>query len=226
MNDGFPFQKQPLLELKDEDKINEARRMKHPHGWSREIRPLHDVDTFLSPEVLKTKPLYLEIGCGHGNFMEKRASEDPDGHYIGIENVHLFAVTAAERIEKAGLTNVLIINQDANVVLEQVFPPESLDKIFIMYPDPWPKNRHEKRRLIRESTYERYHDVLKPGGLINIWTDAPKWVELSFPWLEELPGEITKEEVSDEISKQRTLFERKAKSKQHQIFHITYTKST
>lgn len=221
----FPFITQPLLELKDEEKLNEARRMKHPHGWSREIRPLHDPGTFISTEVISADPLYLEIGCGHGNYMEKIASEEPEGHFIGVENVHLFAVTAAERVQKAGLSNVLIVNQDANALLQEVFPEESLSKIYIMYPDPWPKNRHEKRRLIKEDTVEYYHSRLKPGGMIDIWTDAPKWVELSSPFLEELPGEMTKEEVSDEISKQRTLFERKAKSKQHPIFHITYTKS-
>lgn len=224
MNTGFPFESQPLLTLKDEDKLNEARRMKHPHGWSRQIRPLHEPGEFITKSVLQADPLAMEIGCGHGNFMEKTARENPDCHYIGIENVHLFAVTAAERVEKAGLTNVLILNQDANRVLQEIMPENSLDKIYIMYPDPWPKNRHEKRRLIRKSTYTRYNEVLKPNGIIDIWTDAPAWVDLSLPYLEKLPGNVSKEEVSEDISKLRTLFERKAKSKQHPIFHIEYRK--
>jgi tRNA (guanine-N7-)-methyltransferase len=117
-----------------------------------------------------------------------------------------------------------MLNQNANDLLEQVFPDESLDKIYILYPDPWPKNRHEKRRLIREATYQRYHQVLKPGGEIEIWTDSEKWVTLSLPFLKQLSGSIEQEEVADDTRDLRTLFERKAKSKGHPIFHILYKK--
>lgn len=220
----FPIEKQPLLTYEDESAESQGRFSKHPHGWSRQIQMMHEVGEILSAETLQVEPLYFEIGSGHGDFIEKKAKEDPDGYYIGIENVPYFALSGAKKLQKSGLTNALMLNQNANDLLEQVFPDESLDKIYILYPDPWPKNRHEKRRLIREATYQRYHHVLKPGGEIEIWTDSEKWVTLSLPFLKQMPGSIQQEDVADDTRDLRTLFERKAKSKGHPIFHILYKK--
>lgn len=220
----FPIEKQPLLTYEDESAESQGRFSKHPHGWSRQIQMLHEVGEIISAETLQVDPLYFEIGSGHGDFIERKAKEDPNGYYIGVENVPYFALSGAKKLQKAGLTNALMLNQNANDLLDQVFPDESLDKIYILYPDPWPKNRHEKRRLIREATYQRYHQVLKPGGEIEIWTDSEKWVTLSLPFLKQLSGSIEQEEVADDTRDLRTLFERKAKSKGHPIFHILYKK--
>lgn len=222
----FPITEQPLLQIEEPDAESQGRYTKHPHGWSRQIEMMHEPGELLSPDIFNSAPLYFEIGCGHGEFIERRAKEHPDRYYIGIENVPYFALSAAKRVQNAGLTNALILNQNANTLIEEVFPDESLDKIYILYPDPWPKNRHEKRRLIRESTYERYDKVLKPGGEIEIWTDTQKWVSLSLPFLKQLSGTIRQDEISQDVTDLRTIFERKAKSKQHPIFHILYRKSS
>jgi len=108
--------------------------------------------------------------------------------------------------------------------LDNIFPDSSLDTIFILYPDPWPKRRHRKRRLVREETYERFHEVLVPGGHIKIWTDAKKWVELSSPFLEKLPGDLVQKEVTGSGDASRTLFERKATSNGRAIYYIEYSK--
>jgi len=220
----FNFTRQPLLKLDSIQELENTYKPKHPHGWSREFRPLHEVDELLNPEYLEADPLYLEIGCGHGDFLVRQARSDPDGNYIGIEIVSFFAVSAAKQVENQNLHNVLVLNQNANQLMDRVLPDESLDKIFILYPDPWPKSRHRKRRLIREETYHLYHKVLKRGGEIEIWTDTKKWVTLSVPFLNRLSGKLSQEEVSDEIATQRTLFERKARTKDHPIFHLIYTK--
>jgi len=223
MKTAFPMTTQPILQLDPEDETT-GRYARHPHGWSRNIEMLHDVTDYMTPEILDASPLYLEIGCGHGEFIERLAKADPAGHYIGVENVPYFAVSAAKRVLNAGLDNVLILNQNANALLSQVFPNQSLDKMYILYPDPWPKRRHRKRRLIREETYQRFQEVLTSGGEIEIWTDTEEWVELSAPFLRRLPGTLQEEEITDRLHTPRTLFERKAKSKQHPIFHLLYQK--
>jgi len=225
MNSEFHFEKQPLLQLESIKQLENTYRPRHPHGWSRNLRPLHDVGELLQPEYLEAKPLYLEIGCGHGDFLVRQARRDPVGNYIGIEIVSFFAESAAKQAENQNLHNVLILNQNANDLMEQVLPDASVDKIFILYPDPWPKSRHRKRRLIRQETYALYDKVLKPGGEIEVWSDAQKWMELSAPFLKKLSGKLFQEEVSDEIATQRTLFERKARNKDHSIYHLVYTKS-
>jgi|GEM_PF-1045395 len=222
MTIAFPIEKQPLLQLDEVVSVKNQRKPKHPHGWSRDLEMLHEPGALVSNEVLNTSPLYLEIGCGHGDFLVHKASAEPNRYFIGIENVSFFAIDAAEKIEENGLTNVLIVNQNANRLIEETIPDQTLDGIYILYPDPWPKRRHRKRRLIREKTYEIYHDVLKPGGSIDIWTDTEQWKELSLPYLEKLPGSLVEEEVSEEIGPPRTYFEHKAKSKQHPIYHIRY----
>jgi len=185
---------------------------------------LHEPGDFLTPEVLSASPLCFEIGCGHGEFIEREAKANPDRFYIGIENVPYYALSAAKRVQQANLTNTLILNQNANRLLDTIFPDSSLDTIYILYPDPWPKRRHRKRRLVRAETYERFHQVLVPGGQIKIWTDAVKWVELSAPFLEKLPGELVQKEVTDSGDASRTLFERKAASKGHKIYYLEYRK--
>ncbi len=225
MTDQFHFEKQPLLQLASVERLKDVYRPKHPHGWSRDLRPLHEIGEIFQPEFLDVEPLYLEIGCGHGDFLVRQARRDPDGNYVGIEIVSFFAVSAAKQAENQNLTNVLILNQNANELMDKVLPESCIDKIFILYPDPWPKSRHRKRRLIREETYPLYEKVLKPGGEIEIWTDARKWMDLSAPYLKKLPGQLFQEEVTEEIATQRTLFERKARNKDHPIFHLVYTKT-
>ncbi len=224
MNSLFPVHEQPLLRMEHPDEESLGRKTQHPHGWSREITMLHEVGEILHPDQLSVSPLYFEIGCGHGEFIERQAKQNPQGYYIGVENVPYYAISAAKRVQQASLTNVLIVNQNANKLLEQVFPEESLDAIFLLYPDPWPKKRHRKRRLIREETSSVYHRVLKSGGQIKVWTDAKKWVELSSPYLEQLPGSLQKMEVSNQIEVPRTIFERKAVSNNRAVYYIQYTK--
>lgn len=220
----FPLHQQPLLQLDGVEDVKNSRVPKHPHGWSRDIEMLHQPGELISREILKASPLYLEIGCGHGDFLVRKAKENPGEYFIGIENVSFFAIDAAEKIEENNLSNVLILNQNANELLEEIIPDEYLDGMYILYPDPWPKRRHRKRRLLKEETYDRYHAVLKPGGWIEIWTDTDQWVDLSMPFLERLPGAVSQEEVADQIGPTRTYFEQRAKSKQHPIYHILYKK--
>lgn len=116
-------------------------------------------------------PRILEIGFGMGETTATIAAAHPENDYLGIE-VHTPGVGALlKRIGEAGLTNVRIIQHDAVEVLEHLLPDASLEGVHIFFPDPWPKKKHHKRRLVQPGFIRLLADKLKPGGTLHLATD-------------------------------------------------------
>lgn len=115
--------------------------------------------------------LVLEIGFGNGENLFALAQKYPTRNFIGIE-VHVPGIAALlTRLANQQLPNLKIYNEDAKIILNQCIPNKTLDEIFILFPDPWPKKRHHKRRLIQEDFIQLLHLKLKPQGKLNIATD-------------------------------------------------------
>jgi len=122
-------------------------------------------------------PLVLEIGSGMGETTLEIAKADPDTDFIAIE-VHAPGVGSLLRgIEAAGLTNLCVIRHDAIDVLEHMIPDGSLAGIHLFFPDPWPKKRHHKRRLVQPAFVALAARKLAPGGLLHAATDWPDYAE-------------------------------------------------
>lgn len=116
-------------------------------------------------------PKILEIGFGMGDSTAAIAQAHPDSDYLGIE-VHTPGVgSLLNQIENLGLTNLRIIQHDAVEVLQYMLPAQCLNGIHIFFPDPWPKARHHKRRLIQPPLVARLCKHLKPEGYIHVATD-------------------------------------------------------
>lgn len=125
----------------------------------------------------RVAPKIVEIGFGMGETTAAIARENPDKDYLGIE-VHSPGVgSLLNRIEAFGLTNVRIVQHDAVDVMEFMLEPESLDGIHVFFPDPWPKKRHHKRRLIQPPFAALMAERLKPGGYLHIATDWQDYAE-------------------------------------------------
>ena len=116
------------------------------------------------------KEVRIEIGCGKGDFIVGTAEKNPDVNFLAIERVHDVLVMAAEKIKNSGLTNVKVCCCDAKELTEY-FEPKSIDRIYLNFSDPWPKSRHEKRRLTHRSFLEIYKTILKDDGEIHFKTD-------------------------------------------------------
>jgi tRNA (guanine-N7-)-methyltransferase len=119
----------------------------------------------------RAAPKILEIGFGMGDTTARIAAEDPASDYLGIE-VHGPGVgSLLKRIAELGLGNVRIIPHDAVEVLEHMIPPATLAGVHVFFPDPWPKKRHHKRRLIQPPFVALLASRMKPGAYLHAATD-------------------------------------------------------
>lgn len=133
----------------------------------------------LDPDAIfgRQAPLVVEIGFGMGKSFVEMAAKDPLRNYLGIE-VHPPGVGACMMAaEEAGLSNVRVIKHDAYEVLTKCLRPESIDILQIFFPDPWPKARHHKRRLINDEFAALVRPLLKHGGMVRMATDWQEYAE-------------------------------------------------
>ena len=131
----------------------------------------------------QARELRLELGCGKGRFTAGTAAAEPDVLFIAVERVPDAMVMAMERCAAQGLTNVFFIDANADQ-LPLFFAPGEADRIYINFCDPWPSNRHAKRRLTHGNFLRLYRQVLKMGGQIHFKTDNQDLFTFS---VEELP---------------------------------------
>lgn len=113
----------------------------------------------------------MEVGFGNGSFLVAMAQRDPASNFLGIEIYRRGIRRALRRVERAGLYNVRLLRAEASAALPRLFGPEEVREAYIHFPDPWPKKRHWKRRLIKPSFVEILYQVLEKGGRVHLATD-------------------------------------------------------
>jgi tRNA (guanine-N7-)-methyltransferase len=125
----------------------------------------------------RNAPRTLEIGFGNGENLAELAARHPERDYLGIE-VHDPGVGhLLLRIEREGLSNIRIARHDAVEVVSHWLPPGSIDETLILFPDPWPKKRHHKRRLVQTPFLESLAGVMAPGARLHMATDWAPYAE-------------------------------------------------
>jgi tRNA (guanine-N7-)-methyltransferase len=142
----------------------------------RELAPRYGIP--FAPERLdldrafgRAAPKVLEIGFGMGETTTEIAAAHPETDFLGIE-VHSPGVgSLLKRLAEMGLPNVRIIQHDAVEVVEHMLAPDSLDGVHVFFPDPWPKKRHHKRRLIQPDFVRLLTQRVRPGGYLHLATD-------------------------------------------------------
>ncbi len=150
-----------------------------PVGWDEnpERTPL-DLDALFG-----SNPVWLEVGFGSGEHLVHQAEQNPGVGIIGAEPYINGVATLLGKLRKTPLENVRVHAGDARDLME-VLPPESLSKVFLLYPDPWPKARHHRRRFVTEEHLAPLHRAMKPGAEFRVATDIPDYVRQA---LEEVP---------------------------------------
>lgn len=122
-------------------------------------------------------PVELEIGMGKGTFLAEQARTRPDVNFFGIEWARWFWRYASDRMRRHGCDNARTVRAEASFFLTEFVPAESLSVVHIYFPDPWPKARHNKRRLVQPKFVPVLHRVLRQGGRVQIVTDHKAYWE-------------------------------------------------
>jgi tRNA (guanine-N7-)-methyltransferase len=133
----------------------------------------------LDPEAAfgRKAPVVLEIGFGMGETTEKIALSRPQDNFLGVEVFNAGVGSLLRRIEDSAISNIRIIQHDAVEVVRDMIAPDSLAGVHIYFPDPWPKNRHHKRRLIQPGFVALLASRIAPGGYIHCATDWENYAQ-------------------------------------------------
>lgn len=131
-------------------------------------------------------PIHIEIGMGKGRFLMDLAALNPNINYIGIERYTSALLRAVQKMEKHPLPNVCFLCIDA-ATLPEIFEKEEIDRIYLNFSDPWPKDRHAKRRLTSNKFLNHYHEFLSKDGRLEFKTDNRDLFDFSVEEIENSP---------------------------------------
>ncbi|MDD5580409.1 MAG: tRNA (guanosine(46)-N7)-methyltransferase TrmB [Methylobacter sp.] len=162
--------------IRRQGRITQGQQLALDNYWDRYCLD-SKVDYDFGRVFGRDAPLYVEIGFGNGDSLAKMAAANPDKDYIGIE-VHRPGIGHLMlQLQQQGISNVRIYCHDAVEIFEQKITDNSVAGIYLFFPDPWPKQRHHKRRIVRPAFVELLVKKLKPGGYFHAATDWQNYAE-------------------------------------------------
>lgn len=169
------------------------------------------------------RELHIEVGTGMGTFITTLASRNPDINFVGIELDKNVMIRVVEKVKALELDNLRLVLLDANKIMDY-FNPNEVDKLYLNFSDPWPKNRHAKRRLTHSGFLSSYKLILKNDSIIEFKTDNRGLFEFSLQSMnafgmkfQALNLDVHDNEPEDNI---RTEYEEKFSSRGHKIYWI------
>jgi len=165
-------------------------------------------------------PVVMEIGSGKGRFLITTAMERPDLNLVGVEKSLHYHRVIGERVRKRALHNIRLINYDAFLVLQKMVADASLAEVHIYFPDPWPRPREQKRRMIRGEVLDEIRRVLVPGGSGIFVTDHRAYFEKAAPLIEERFR--AERRVPGPADVPRTNYERKYREEGRAIYEVRF----
>ena len=209
--------------VRREGRITPAQRKALAELWPR--YGIEDNDALLDWALLfgPEKPLTIEIGFGDGQCLRQLANANEDMAYIGIEPHRSGAGRLLMSLQEDGLTNVKVLIDDAVDILTTRIASQSVDEFLIFFPDPWPKKRHHKRRLVNADFLSSLARCLKPNGLIHITTDWEDYAKAIVDLIraESLLHNLSEHGISPRpASRPETKYERRGVRLGHQVYDI------
>lgn len=137
-------------------------------------------ETYVAPLDLlgtfgRAAPLHVDLGCGDGSFLCELAQRYPDQNFLGIER--LIGRVAKACRKASALENVRVLNVESAYAVRYLLPEASVETFYLLFPDPWPKRRHHRRRIVRQDFLESIHRALADDGFLRIATDQLDYFE-------------------------------------------------
>jgi tRNA (guanine-N7-)-methyltransferase len=180
------------------------------------VKPLDLAELFPKPQLLE-----IELGCGDASFLVESASRHPDRNFIGVERLLGRLRKLDRKGRRAALTNLRGVQIESSYFLKYLLPPRSASALHIYFPDPWPKKRHRKNRLINESFPQQACAALTPGGVVYLRTDDEDY----FTQMTGVFGasrEFRRIETPTELAELLTDFEREFRARGIQTLRAAY----
>ncbi len=177
----------------------------------------------------RSRPLRIEVGVGNSPFLIDLALEEPEFNYLGIEYSLKRTLKFLKHVHEAGVERIRMANRNSDLVFERFVAKESVNHIFVNFPDPWRKYRHRRKRFVREERIRVICDLLLPGGGFSLRTDARKYAEEGLAALEGVaaleniggnPGEFAERPVYSF----ETSYESRFKAEGLPIYYLEYRK--
>ncbi len=176
-------------------------------------------------DPLPAGEVWLEIGFGGGEHLAHQAATYPDVNFIGAEPFRNGVAKLLAHIEGKSLTNIRIHDDDVRYLLEKL-PPASVSKIFVLYPDPWPKKRHHERRIVSADTLMQFHALLKPDGVFLFASDSIDYVEWTLRACKEHGGFLLLSDSAEPFANWfETRYEAKAKREGRKTRYLRFGKT-
>ena len=212
--------------VRREGRMTPAQRRALEELWPRYGLDAGDTPLFDFALIFgRHAPVVLEIGFGDGEALAATAMAHPENDYLGIE-VHRPGVGALlRRLAERNLTNVRVMVADAKEVLIARVPDGSLAAVHLFFPDPWPKQRHHKRRLVQPDFAALVADKLVPGGYFHVATDWQDYAEHAAAVLGRTPGMVEDTTRADFFTRPPTRFERRGRRLGHAVRDLVYRRS-
>jgi tRNA (guanine-N7-)-methyltransferase len=168
----------------------------------------------------RAAPLHVDLGCGDGSFLCELARQLPEKNLLGIERL-------TKRVEKARrrageIHNVRFMRVETSCALRYLLPEKSVETFYLLFPDPWPKRRHQRRRIFTADFLDSVAAVVQPGGLLRAATDQLDY----FQQMESISRAHPQFEIvaSDDVSLPATKFERRFRERGAPIYRLTLRK--
>lgn len=207
-------------------RVSDAQRRAVEQLLPRFGVPFRHVPLDLDRLFGRNAPKILEIGFGMGETTAAIAQAHPENDYLGVE-VHTPGVGALlKRIAELGLSNVRLVQHDAVEVLQRMIAPQTLNGVHVFFPDPWPKKRHHKRRLVQPPLIALLASRMAGGAVLHLATD---WEEYAAQMLEVLGGEPTLVNTSEGYAtrpgdRPQTKFEARGLRLGHKVWDLIFQK--
>lgn len=208
-----------------EGRFTDAQKKAFDELWPKYGIPIDDVAKFICSDwFIKDQPLILDVGFGSGDSLLSLAQQRPDLNFVGVEVYRPGIGAVLRKIHLQELDNVRVINADVMQLLRSKFISDVLLGVMVWFPDPWPKTRHHKRRLIQEEFLLELARVMQAGGILHLASDWQPYVKYMTKHVANVKNFIPTKSSKNPLGLDRpaTRFEQRGLRRGHKVSDLIY----